>query len=401
MRVAIIGGKLQGVEAAYLARKAGWETLLIDKKVETPASGLCDKIIQADICQPAVVLPLLAQVDLVIPALENREALAAIKKMEKELHCPVAFDFSANSLSCSKSQSHALFAKLGLDMPQPFPECGFPLLVKPDSASGSRGVTVLHDEGEFLRFFGKNGQTLESWIGQQFISGPSYSLEVIGKDGHYVTPQVTEIHMDQGYDCKAVTAPAQIDKPLAEKLRQVSLELARALDLRGIMDVEVIAQDDTLYLLEIDARLPSQTPITVYWSNGTNMLEKLAQVYRPEPCFLPEPTLAERWVRLEHIQVDSGVLTLAGEHLMAGSDPLHIAENFFGAHEALTDYQPGKESWRATLIHTGATPEELQTGRMIVLAAIQAGCNIEQVVDSKPVTTLPKREMCHDTVEVC
>ncbi len=42
MLVAVVGGNLQGVEAAYLAHKAEWEDLGIDKKMVVPASGLCD-----------------------------------------------------------------------------------------------------------------------------------------------------------------------------------------------------------------------------------------------------------------------------------------------------------------------------------------------------------------------
>ncbi len=400
MRLAIIGGKLQGVEAAYLARKAGWQTLLIDKRANTPASGLCDETILADICQPAVVQSLLGQVDLVLPALENREALAALKKVQNELNCPIAFDFTANALSCSKSQSYAFFAKLGLDMPKPFPECEFPLLVKPDSASGSRGVTILEDEAEYLRFFGQSEQTMESWVGQQFIAGPSYSLEVIGRDGHYDTPQITEIHMDQGYDCKAVTAPTQISLELADKLRRISLQLAHALNLCGIMDVEVIAQDDKLYLLEIDARLPSQTPITVYWSKKINMLEQLADVYLPGAYNFSFEVAATRQVRLEHLQVNDGVMTLAGEHLMGTAAPLRVQENFFGVQEALTDYEPGKNRWCATLIHTGSTIEELEAGRMIALANIKATCDIQQMINSKPALQKDQREARYDTVEI-
>ncbi|MBM9615899.1 3-methylornithine--L-lysine ligase PylC [Desulfobulbus rhabdoformis] len=401
MRLAIIGGKLQGVEAAYLARKAGWQTLLIDKRANTPASGLCDETILADVCQPAVIQSVLTKVDLILPALENREALAALKKVQRELNCPIAFDFVANALSCSKSLSYALFGKLGLDMPKPFPECGFPLLVKPDSSSGSRGVTILENEADYRRFFGQTEQTAESWVGQQFIAGPSYSLEVIGRDGHYDTPQITEIHMDQGNDCKAVTAPTAISQELAEKLRCISLQLAHALNLCGIMDVEVIAQDDRLYLLEIDARLPSQTPIAVYWSQKTNMLELLADVYLPGTNNVVLKQAAPQHVRLEHIQVTDGVMTLAGEHLMGTAGPLATQEGFFGIQEAITDYVPGKKHWCATLIHTGVTAEELENRRMIGLAQIKASCGIIQVIDSKPTTRVHQGEACHDTVEIC
>lgn len=400
MRVAIIGGKLQGVEAAYLARKAGWQTVLIDRAGEPPAAGLCHEFFCSDICTDAAVQDLLTGVDLIIPALENHAALAALKELEKAVDCPVAFDFSANSLSSLKSRSHDLFAELGLDMPLPYPYCGFPMLVKPDSSSGSKGVTILADEGECETFFGIKGLA-EGWVGQQFVSGPSYSLEVIGRDGSYITPQVTELHMDQWFDCKAVTAPARISAGLSDKLRRISLKIAEALDLNGIMDVEVIAQDDRLYLLEIDARLPSQTPIAVYWSSGINMLEKLADAYLAGTCSLSENPPEEACVRLEHISVDSGVLTLAGEHLMAGSGPVHIEKRFFGVREAITDFRPGKERWCATLIHTGSTLEELQARRMIVLAAIRAGCGIERVVDSTSGMNSSERAIRHDAAEIC
>ena len=399
MRVAIIGGKLQGVEAAYLAKKAGWATLLVDRKAVTPATGLCNETVQADICTEVDINRLFAGVDLVVPALEDREALAALQRLENELDCPIAFDFSANALSRSKSKSHTLFQQLGLDMPQPYPRCGFPLLVKPDTASGSHGVTILADEEECVRFFGKTN-IAAGWVGQQFVSGPSYSLEVIGRNGTYTTPQITEIHVDEGYDCKAVTAPVQISKTLAEELRRISVRIAEALDLSGIMDVEVIVQEGRLYLLEIDARLPSQTPIAVYWSSGANMLEILAELYRPKIISLPERPEKEAWVRLEHIRVDSGVLTLAGEHLMADAGPLHIRENFYESREAVTDYKPGKKRWCATLIHTGATFVEMEARRMIALAAIKAGCGIERVVNSEPFTKICREAACHDALEI-
>ena len=49
MQVCIIGGKLQGVEATYLAHKAGWEVLLVDKNPSPPAKGLCDRFYQVDV----------------------------------------------------------------------------------------------------------------------------------------------------------------------------------------------------------------------------------------------------------------------------------------------------------------------------------------------------------------
>ena len=71
MRVAIVGGKLQGVEATYLAHKAGWETIVIDKDRDVPASGLSDQFAQLDVTEERELTHILKRVDLLIPALEN------------------------------------------------------------------------------------------------------------------------------------------------------------------------------------------------------------------------------------------------------------------------------------------------------------------------------------------
>ena len=44
MRLAVVGGKLQGTEAAYLAGEAGYEVVLIDRRAERPAAGLAAEV---------------------------------------------------------------------------------------------------------------------------------------------------------------------------------------------------------------------------------------------------------------------------------------------------------------------------------------------------------------------
>ena len=76
MLVAVVGGNLQGVEAAYLAKKAGWEVTVIDRKAVVPAAGLGDRFSQVNITSEKDLERALKGVDLVIPALENDDALA-------------------------------------------------------------------------------------------------------------------------------------------------------------------------------------------------------------------------------------------------------------------------------------------------------------------------------------
>ena len=41
----------------------------------------------------------------------------------------------------------------------------------------------------------------EKFIVQEFVEGPSYSVEIIGQPGNYRTYEITEIFVDHVYDC--------------------------------------------------------------------------------------------------------------------------------------------------------------------------------------------------------
>ena len=66
MQVAIIGGNLQGVEATYLAKKAGWQVLVIDKDPQAGASLMCDRFLPLTITADTDPHEILKDVDLII-----------------------------------------------------------------------------------------------------------------------------------------------------------------------------------------------------------------------------------------------------------------------------------------------------------------------------------------------
>ena len=197
---------------------------------------------------------------------------------------------------------------------------------------------------------------------QEYIKGPSYSIEVMGRPGEYQTFQVTDLAMDDQYDCKRVTAPTQLSLPHIKSFEHMALGIARQIQLTGIMDLEVILTENTLKLLEIDARLPSQTPMTVYGSTGINMVQMLVNLCL-EKRFRRAEAVSKRWVVIEHIRVLGRKIQVCGEHIMAKDGPLEHHQPFFGANEAITSFFPGKNKWVATLIFYDKTPEKVRTRR--------------------------------------
>lgn len=368
MKVAVVGGKLQGTEVTYLAAKAGWEVVLIDKCRGTPASGLSDQFIHLDVTRPEAAAEVIQQTDLIIPALEDDIALPALVDISIRTGTPLAFDPEAYAVSSSKTRSETVFRQLGLSVPEPWPECGFPVVIKPDNSSGSQEVRLIHSRKEL-------DATVKSAfpkpVIQAYLDGPSFSIEVMGRPGYYVPLQVTRLLMDDGHDCRQVKAPAGLDKQLVRRFEAMGVRIARAINLKGLMDVEIILNDNELKVLEIDARFPSQTPIAVYRSTGMNMVELLKDIFTDNAFKGFQPVRTGQPVIYEHVRVSEAGLQFAGEHIMATAGPLRIIENFFGAREAITNYKKGAHQWVATLIHMGSSEQDVKRTRDDVIQNIK------------------------------
>ncbi|MDZ7762401.1 MAG: 3-methylornithine--L-lysine ligase PylC [Desulfovermiculus sp.] len=358
MNVAIIGGKLQGLEACYLARKAGWNTILIDKQRNIPAYYLCDSFLQFDIHRWKDLVHDLWDIDIIIPALENWSTLNVIQEMSDQRGIPYLFDHRAYSLSSSKRRSYDLLADIGIPIPKKWPECGFPLIIKPDGQSGSKGVQI-HTEHSPELSIALQGHNP---IAEQYISGPLYSLEVIGVPDAYETIQGTDLVMDQVFDCKRVIAPSILDKRIIATFEDQAKAIAQAVHLHGVMDVEAIVHDGQLITIEIDARLPSQTPTAVYWSCDCNILEHAVYALLRGHAPIRNAT-HEKYVIYEHIVIEDRYLSFCGEHCIAQSTELALIDDFMGADEAITNVHLDPANWVATLIFVGTSRDELYKKR--------------------------------------
>jgi pyrrolysine biosynthesis protein PylC len=379
--VGVVGGNLQGIEATYLAQKAGWEVIVVDRKPDAPASGLCERFIQLEVTSRNDLGPALKSVDLVIPALENHMALAYLDQWTRAEGIPFALDPAAYAITSSKVKSNHLFTKLDLPVPASWPTCGLPVIAKPSVGSGSRKITVFNETHSLQHHINESN---EEWVIQEFIQGPSYSLEVIGFPDQYIPLTVTDLRMDAGYDCKRVLAPTDLPKSLISDFEQVSISLAKALALKGLMDIEVILHKNDLKILEVDARLPSQTPTAVYWSTGLNIVKLLGELFLNRPVKRRTGATPLRGVVYEHIKVSPNLLEVAGEHIMSGTDALRVEYDFFGADEAITNYVPGRDNWVATLIISDTDRTAAWIKRNTIISAIRQQLNLDGYRDSAP-----------------
>ena len=57
------------------------------------------------------------------------------------------------------------------------------------------------------------------------LGGRSCSIEIMGCRSSYIPLQVTDLEMDEKYDCRRVVAPSDLDTRLVEQFRKYQLKL--------------------------------------------------------------------------------------------------------------------------------------------------------------------------------
>lgn len=196
--ICLIGGKLQGFEAAYLSKKAGIKILLVDKNPQALIRNYVNEFHCFDITrEPEKLIEISKRVDALLPVNENLECIEFLNSMKEKFSCPILFDFEAYRISRDKRISKRYFASIGVPAPQDNP-LQPPYFVKLPCESSSAGARVIYDEKELKDL--EPGMLLE-----EYVEGEVVSLEVVGDGWNFAVVKETLVHIDGTYDCHMVT----------------------------------------------------------------------------------------------------------------------------------------------------------------------------------------------------
>ncbi|MBN2110542.1 MAG: 3-methylornithine--L-lysine ligase PylC [Methanosarcinaceae archaeon] len=346
--ICIIGGKLQGFEVTYLAHKAGMKVVLVDRREKPLIRRVVDCFHCFDVLKEAErLIELSEDVDAIIPVNENLETIEYLRSIKNRLACKILFDFDAYHTSMDKKRSKEYFKSINIPTPADKPATP-PYFVKPPCESSSIGTSIIYDDEGLVGLD-------PSMLIEEYVEGDVISLEVIGDGSNFAVMKETKIHIDDTYDCCMVT-------PIANhpEFRRITYELARNLNLRGVMDVEAIDSPNGLKVLEIDARFPSQTPTAVYHSTGINLVEMLMQAFSgnvQEMDAVPETN----YCIYEHLLLENDMLKPVGEHVLSLGDE-YVQ---FHASEDIEIFESRGENRKSvfTLISRGTDREETEAIR--------------------------------------
>ncbi len=136
----------------------------------------------------------------------------------------------------------------------------FPIIVKPRSGAGSRGVRMVHSRAD-LDALGDD----DSLIAQELLPGDEYSVDVIANAQGQVIAAVprTRTRVDSGVSIAGLTVRDA-------ELEATATAVARAIGLVGVANVQ-LRRDVTGVpaLLEVNPRFPGAMPLTI--ASGVDM----------------------------------------------------------------------------------------------------------------------------------
>ena len=150
--------------------------------------------------------------------------------------------------------------KIGLNSPKTYLyddlfslcQIKFPLIAKPRYGKGSRGQIIIHNIEELQHIQEKLSEKrnqIQPYIFQQFIEGVEFGLDVINNlQSKYVTIFVRKkLAMKNGETFEAVTQQAN-------NWEEIGIILSQNLKHQGIVDIDIIAEDNKKYIIDINHR---------------------------------------------------------------------------------------------------------------------------------------------------
>jgi carbamoyl-phosphate synthase large subunit len=143
---------------------------------------------------------------------------------------------------------------------------GYPVLVRPSYVLGGRAMAIVYDE-ESLDGYMRTAVDFSSQrpvlIDKFLERAAEFDVDALSDDDTCVVAGIQEHIEEAGIhsgDSSCVLPPVRIDPEHLETMRHYTRELARALQVRGLMNIQYAIKDHRVYVLEVNPRASRTVP---------------------------------------------------------------------------------------------------------------------------------------------
>ena len=273
------------VHAAFALREIGYETLMVNSNPETVSTDYdtSDKLF----FEPLTLEDVLnichkEQPDGIIVQFGGQTPLNLAAGLQKALEGTKTKIIGTSVESIERAEDRKLFQtmlnELGLNQPPngtatnedeavaAAANVGYPVLVRPSFVLGGRAMQIVYSDDE-LRYYMRNAVAASPerpvLVDRFLDDATEVDVDCIA-DGEIAVIGAIMEHIEQagvhsGDSACVIPAPTLSEKVKTE-IRSATVKMAKALDVRGLMNVQFAVKDETVYVLEVNPRASRTVP---------------------------------------------------------------------------------------------------------------------------------------------
>ncbi len=269
------------VHAAFALREIGYETLMVNSNPETVSTDY-------DTSDKLFFEPL--TLEDVLNICHHEKPDGVIVQFGGQTPLNLAAGLKANGVpiigtsveSIERAEDRKLFQimldKLGLNQPpngtatnedeaiEAAAKVGYPVLVRPSFVLGGRAMQIVYSDDE-LRYYMRNAVAASPerpvLVDRFLDDATEVDVDCIADGDIAVIGAIME-HIEQagvhsGDSACVIPAPTLSEK-VKKEIREATVKMAKALDVRGLMNVQFAVKDEVVYVLEVNPRASRTVP---------------------------------------------------------------------------------------------------------------------------------------------